>query len=450
MINSVYSFIHRNLPLGQSNPDPSQFFPGRVKNVIIARYLSNSDPLHHEGSDRDIKERLTSIVLDQNKLFQISEQPPTDDQIFSWFINSDFAPKLHRRAIEAGDLSVESFFRTSGVDVNRADEKTGNTPLMLAARSHQPVLVERLMQTGADALARNRNEKSAIELAIYQCQKTGYEKTHLLGTLKHLLSDTRVFDQLTHEMLEFIFTKTERAIAELFINHTKSSLSSIVDELVSSKRDEAPDLLRLILSQFPLLVNKRDQFLKTPLMKAAEKGNPGALSALLDQPGIEVEAVWRLAISPNLTTRWTAYSLAYDNRNTDCLKLLENFGAQKTVLGLTAMQRLMFKLQREWNFSLVKSIILSCTGISLLQCLAAARVDGSYLVSCAALSVLLPIFFHTYYIKNIHILNQRIISAQQQLSQEQAESPGVFNASDQVNGARPALEDQISGLLDGY
>ena len=419
MINSVYSFIHRNLPLGQSTPNPNQFLPERVKNVIVARYLSNSHPLHQESSDtaRNIKERLTSTVLDQNKLFQISEQPPTDDQIFSWFINSDFAPKLHRRAIEAGDFAVESFFRTSGVDVNRADEKTGNTPLMLAARSHQPVLVERLMQTGADALARNRNEESAIELAIYQCEKTGYEKPHLLGTLKHLLSDTRVFDQLTHEMMEFIFTKTERAVAELFINHTKSSLSSIVDELVSSKRDEAPDLLRLILSQFPLLVNKRDQFLKTPLMNAAEKGNHGALSALLDQPGIEVEAVWRLEISPNLTTRWTAYSLAYDNENRDCLELLENFGAQKMVLGLTAMQRLLFKLQKEQCLSGIKSIILSCTGIWLLECLAAARVDETYPILCTAIAIFLPIFFQIHYRKNSHFLNQRIMSEQLQLNQ---------------------------------
>ena len=433
MINSLYSFIHRNLPLGQSNTDPNQVLPGRVKNVIVARYLSNSYPLHHEGSNRDIKERLTSTVFDQNKLFQISEQPPTDDQIFSWFINSDFAPKLHRRAIEAGDLSVESFFRTSGVDVNRADEKTGNTPLMLAARSHQPVLVERLMRTGADALARNHDKESAIEQAIYQCEKTGYEKPHLLGTLKHLLSDTRVFDQLTQEMTEFIFTKTERAIAELFINHTKSSLRSTVDELINSKREEAPDLLRLILSKFPLLVNKRDRFHKTPLMTVAESGNHGALSALLDQPGIKVEAPWRPLTIPNLKTRWTAYSLAFENQNTDCMDLLENFGAQKKVIGLTAMQRSMFKLKIEWNFSVVKSIIFCCTGISMLQCLAAARVDAPYLVLCAALIVLLPAFIHIHYVKDIYILNQRIRSARHQLSQKQAESP----AADQAKGGTP-------------
>ena len=441
MINSVYSFIHRNLPLGRGNTDPNQFLPGRVKNVIVARYLSNSNPLHHEGSDRDIQERLTSTIFDQNKLFQISEQPPTDDQIFSWFINSDFAPKLHRRAIEAGDLSVESFFRTSGVDVNRADEKTGNTPLMLAARSHRPVLVERLMQTGADTLARNHNKESAIEQAIYQYEKTGYEKSHLLGTLKHLLSDTRVFDQLTQEMMEFIFTKTERAIAELFINHTKSSLRSTVDELINSKRDEAPDLLRLILSKFPLLVNKRDLFHKTPLMKAAENGNHGAMSALLDQPGIKVEAPWRpLTIPPSLKTRWTAYSLAFENQNTDCMELLENFGAQKTVIGLTAMQRSMFKLKIEWKFSVVKSIIFCCTGISMLQCLAAARFDAPYLVLCAALLLLLPSFIQIHHVNNIYILNQRIMSARHQLSQEQAESPpysGVLNSADQAKGDTP-------------
>lgn len=269
---------------------------------------------------------------------------------------------------------MESFFRTSGVDVNRADGTTGNTPLMIAARSHQPVLVRRLMQTGADALAKNRNKESAIEQAIYQCRKKSYEKPQLLETLQHLLSDTRVFDLCTEKMMNIIFTETEREIAELFINHEKGSLRSIVAQLSRSKRAEAPDLLRLILEKFPRLVNRRDHSDKTPLMNAAEIGNRETMLAILDQPSIDIEAVMETSGLCSIK-KSTAYSLAYGNGKNDCLKLLESYGAQKVFQGLTSLERLDIEARNESFYLMVKLVLNLAALLGLYESLKSMDVS---------------------------------------------------------------------------
>ena len=376
MVNNTFNSLYNSFFLGQNNQESDCFSSERIQSIIVNRYLSNALPSHQEDPTtlKDIKERLTSTFFDQYRLFHISEQPLTNDQIFDWFIKSDAASKLHRRAIEAGDLCVESFFRTSGVDVNQADKATGNTPLMLAARSHQPVLVRRLMQTGADALARNRNKESAIEQAIYQCHQKGYEKPQLLETLQHLLSDTRVFDLCTEKMMNIIFTETEREIAELFINHEKGSLRSIVAQLARSRRAEAPDILRLILEKFPRLVNRRDHSDKTPLMNAAEIGNRETMLAILDQPSIDIEAVLETSGFRSIK-KSTAYSLAYGNGKNDCLQLLESYGAQKVFQGLTSSERLNVEARNESFYFMVKLVINLVAILGLYQSLKSMDVS---------------------------------------------------------------------------
>lgn len=367
---------------------------------------------------KKVRERLTSTVFDRDRLFQISDQPPTDDQIFNWFIKSDFAPRLHRRAIEARDLCVDDFFQKSGVDVNRADETTGNTPLMLAARSHQPVVVSRLMQTGADTLARNREEESALEQAIYQYQKTRYEKHQFLETLRRLLSDTRLFDQLSGDTEIFIFTETDRDTAELFIDQTMAQLRPIITELINSKRQEAPNILRLILSRYPVLVNERDWLVgnKTPLMEAAEHGNQAALLALLEQPTIDIEAVCKIKIS-YMNTKWTAYSLALGNEKTDCLKLLEDFGAQKMVHDLAAIERLLSYLQRRMKQLTAISLFFIGTYLMAHYLLSTNASDVIFYISC--ILMFLPVNQHISVHHDINRLKKLITAARQRFHQEQ-------------------------------
>ena len=418
MINSVYNLLHRNRPLDHNNPNPNQFSSQRVQNIIVARYIGDSLHILQEYPDvlKKVRERLTSTVFDHDRLFQISDLPPTDDQIFNWFINSDFAPRLHRRAIEARDLYVDAFFQKSGVDVNRADETTGNTPLILAVRSHQPVVVSRLMRTGADTLARNREGKSALEQAIYQYQyqKTGYEKYQFLETLRQLLSDTRLFDQLTGEAINFIFTKTERDVAELFIDQTMVPLRPIITELINSKRQEAPNVLRLILSRYPAQVNERGRLEnnKTPLMEAAEQGNQAALLALLEQPAIDIEAVCEIEIS-FMKTKWTAYSLALGNGKTDCLKLLEDFGAQKMVHDLAAIEQLLSYLQRRMKLLIAISLLLIGTYLMAHYLLSLNTSDVVYIL------LFLPVNQYNSVHQDINRLKKLITSARQRFHQEQ-------------------------------
>ena len=423
MINSVYNLLHRNRPLDHNNPNPNQFSSQRVQNIIVARYLGDSLQIlqQYPAKLNKVRERLTSTVFDHDRLFQISDLPPTDDQIFNWFINSDFAPRLHRRAIEARDLYVDAFFQKSGVDVNRADETTGNTPLILAVRSHQPVVVSRLMRTGADTLARNREGKSALEQAIYQYQyqKTGYEKYQFLETLRQLLSDTRLFDQLTGEAINFIFTKTERDVAELFIDQTMVPLRPIITELINSKRQEAPNVLRLILSRYPAQVNERGRLEnnKTPLMEAAEQGNQAALLALLEQPAIDIEAVCEIEISC-MKTKWTAYSLALGNGKTDCLKLLEDFGAQKMVHDLAAMERLLYYLQGRIKRMTAVSCFL--VGMNLMVHSLLSWNSGQFILFMGgALIMFVPVNQFTSVYHDINRLKKLITAARQRFHQEQ-------------------------------
>lgn len=421
MINSVYNLLHRNRPLDQNTPKPNQFSSQRVQNIIVARYLGDTIHMLQEypAELKKVRERLTSTVFDRDRLFQISDLPPTDDQIFNWFMKSDFAPRLHRRAIEARDLCVDDFFQKSGVDVNRADETTGNTPLMLAARSHQPVVVSRLMQTGADTLARNREGKSALEQAICQYQKTGYEKHQFLATLRRLLSDTRLIDQLTYETMNFIFSETERDVAELFIDQTMVPLRPIITELINSKRQEAPNVLRLLLSRHPDLVNERDwsEDNKTPLMEAAEHGNQTALLALLEQPAIDIEAVCEIKIS-FMKTKWTAYSLALGNGKTDCLKLLEDFGAQKMVHNLAAMQRLLSYLQGRMKRMTAVSCFL--VGMNLMAHYLLSLNSGQFILYMGGILIMfVPVNQFTSVYHDINRLKKLITAARQRFHQEQ-------------------------------
>ena len=424
MINSAYNLLHRNQPQDHNNSNPNQFSSQRVQNIIITRYLDDSLHMLQEYPAvlKKVRERLTSTVFDHDRLFQISDQPPTDDQIFNWFINSDFAPRLHRRAIEARDLCVDDFFQKSGVDVNRADETTGNTPLMLAAKSHQPVVVSRLMQTGADTLARNREGESALEQAICQYQKTGYEKHQFLATLRRLLSDTQLFDQLTSETMNFIFTETERDVAELFIDQTMVPLRPIITKLINSKRQEAPNVLRLILSRYPARVNERRwlEDNKTPLMEAAEHGNQAALLALLEQPMIDIEAVCELKIFC-MNTKWTAYSLALGNGKTDCLKLLEDFGAQKMVHDLAHIERILSYLQGRMKRMTAQSCFL--VGMNLMASyLFSSNADQFIFHMGCVLGILImfvPVNQYTSVYHDINRLKKLITAARQRFHQEQ-------------------------------
>ena len=301
----------------------------RVRNTVVNRFFRQSTQFDKERpiSLKEINSRLVSTVFDHNQTFEVSDRTPTSDDVFDWFINSNHASGLYRRAIETGDHVVESFYRESGIDINQADPKTGNTPLMLAARSHQPALTQCLIAEGAEILAVNVRNENACYQAISRCRAAGYDKKPAYKTIKTLL-DAEGLPVWTENVMNIVFTQTDRKIAELFLDFPISFFKYIVTELANSKRSDNPEILRAILSRYPELVNVRDDKQMTLLMIAASLNNLPALKVLLEQPRIDIEASC-LEMITGFSKKWTAFNFAFANSHIESTQLLMHHGARK-------------------------------------------------------------------------------------------------------------------------
>ena len=354
MINNI-SNVFQRIFIGQQ---PGIVSSERVKCAIIHRFLEQTCPICIDKQARctEIKTRLVSTVFDHNQTFKVSDQAPSIDDIFQWFINSTHASDLYRRAIESRDHVVESFFSHSGVSINQADEKTGNTPLMLAAKTHQVELTQRLITRGADVSAVNVHNESAIYQAIYQCGITDYEQEPAFKTIKTLLNAMSL-RECPAKIADIVFTHTDLKIAKLFFDLPIRNFDSIINELVKRERPECCDILRAILSRHPELVNIRDNKQMTPLMIAASLDNPSTLQVLLEQANIDIEATCQKRVF-GFNKIWTAYSFAYDNSHNECIKLLEQYGAQQFSPSLSVKE--ISYLESRYAYKFFKELAITC------------------------------------------------------------------------------------------
>ena len=72
---------------------------------------------------------------------------------------------LHWATINSYGLRLLDALVDSGVDINGTD-RMGNTPLHLAAKHHEGLLVERLLHLGADAARQNRQGQTPLNALI--------------------------------------------------------------------------------------------------------------------------------------------------------------------------------------------------------------------------------------------------------------------------------------------
>ena len=374
MIDNISGVFQRIFSRGHGGQQPGIVSSERVKGAIIHRFLERTCPIciNEQARSTEIKCRLVSTVFDHNQTFKVSDQAPSIDDIFHWFINSTHSSGLYRRAIESRDNVVESFFRHSGVNINQADEKTGNTPLMLAAKTHQPELTQRLIITGADVSAVNAHNESAIYQAIFQCGITDYEKEPAFKTIKTLLNAMSL-RQCPPEISNIVFTHTDLKIARLFFDLPIRHFESIVNELVKSERSECSEILRAILSRHPELVNIRDKKQMTPLMIAASLDNPSTLKVLLEQSNIDIEATCQKIVS-GFNKKWTAYSFAYDNSYVQCIELLEKYGANRFSPSLSLKEISYLETRYWYKFHKELAIIVNTLGV----CVALAYLNSKH------------------------------------------------------------------------
>ena len=359
----------------------------------MTRFLQQSTLFYKKGptSLKDIHSRLVSTVFDRDQTFKVGVETPTSDDIFNWFISSEYASGLYRRAIEAHDHVVESFFRESGVDINQADETTGNTPLMLAARSHQAEATQHLIASGANISAVNRRNENAIYQAICRCSKAAYEKEPAFKTIKALL-DARALSYCSTRIADIIFTQTDQDIAGLFVDFPIQHFKYLVKELVKSKRDDNPGILEIIFSRHPELVNTRDENQMTLLMIAASMNNLPTLKALLYQPNVDIEATCEKMVS-GFNKKWTAYSFAYENGHVLCAKILKQHGAH-VFFPVLSLQEISQLKSRYLHYRFYKKSVIIFSLSLLLLYLALTTNQKPYenwIPSSSAFAIALPL-----------------------------------------------------------
>ena len=349
------------IPFGHSTNNMGIVPRSKIQGVIVERFLRSLYPNDQEREAlpdhkiREIKSRVTSksrtSKLFGKRYYQVAatDHVPNELEIFSWFLCGKHGKKLHRRSVTSSDMQVEAFLRVAGVDINFQDEKSGDTPLILASRAHNATLplVKTLIGSGAKIGLVNKHGRDAIHEAVDAInRKTPYRNDSLFNTVEYLIRHgANVNQPLTTctcfriSLASFAIPRTELRTANLFISSLENFNGSVLLELVLEKQADNPDIIRSLASVNGFDPNIRNARGNTPLILACMYYRPECLKALLEHPQIDLEAT---VVRPVQTfdKNWSAYSFAALNRFNDCAELLAEKGAKKIVPSLTEGEQL--------------------------------------------------------------------------------------------------------------
>ena len=320
----------------------------RIKSVVTEKFITfrtnnESFNIHHlEAMDRVARK------IFGKRTYQIAAQDtvPSDGEIFTWFITGKHGPKLHRRAIVIQDMEVEAFLRASGIDINHQDEKTGDTPLILAARAHLSNLVKTLVTLEVNLDEKNKCGNDAIQEAIISVDNTDYRNDSLHETIKCLLENgadvkQRLAHKRNYSLRDYAITKTELRTAKLMIDHSRDEIPPfLLADLINTKHPDNADIIRyLYQSNFFTGDERVNSSQMTALMLASKNQNASYVTALLEQPGTKLETTVTLPIHMggfHFDKYHTAYSFAARQKGSQCAQILARHGAKKIIPRLTS------------------------------------------------------------------------------------------------------------------
>ena len=319
----------------------------RIKSVVTEKFITfrtnNSFNIHHlEAMDRVARK------IFGKRTYRIAAQDtvPSDGEIFTWFITGKHGPKLHRRAIVIQDMEVEAFLRASGIDINHQDEKTGDTPLILAARAHLSNLVKTLVTLRVNLDEKNKCGNDAIQEAIISVDNTDYRNDSLHETIKCLLENgADVKQQLAHNrnysLRDYAITKTELRTAKLMIDHSRDEIPPfLLADLINTKHPDNADIIRYLYGSNFFTGNEWvNSSEMTALMLACKNQNASYVTALLEHPGTKLETTVTLPIHMggfHFDKYHTAYSFAARQKGSRCAQILASHGAKKIIPRLTS------------------------------------------------------------------------------------------------------------------
>lgn len=194
----------------------------------------------------------------------------------------------------------------AGFDLNAADPKTQETPLMIAAQQNNTELVAYLLKVdGIDTSARNKKNQTAAELTTSASCKQEFEnfaKIHSEQQQKNkkdLLNQllTQDNDDRFYRLVQFIANNDKEAIAYLLenglpVNIRNEGLKDVFS--VTNEKVQAEAAAHILLNNYPQYVDticdlKLFSFDETLLYHAALRGNSEIAQMLIDY-GADVNA----------------------------------------------------------------------------------------------------------------------------------------------------------------
>lgn len=250
----------------------------KIKRVVVDNFLASLPKTDDKHSSRCLKNIKTHLSATLKHLFYhipCHHQPLADNEILNWFVNGELGQKLHRLAIVNKNKEIESFLRKAHVDVNQPDKKTGDTPLILAARIHDADTVKELLAAKADISARSKIPKDAIYEALENINCNNFRDDQQFETIKCLLEhgadvNQRLLHRPTTRLSEYVIPKSELRVAKLLISHSKSIKTWTINQLAKVRSIDSPHIIRHLLFQPKL--EKENPHCKTPIMSVYAHG----------------------------------------------------------------------------------------------------------------------------------------------------------------------------------
>ena len=320
----------------------------RIKIVVTETFIKfRTDKKYSDIPTLEAMDRVTKKIFGK-RTYRIAGQngAASDGEIFTWFITGKHGPKLHRKAIVSLDMEVESFLRESGININHQDEKTADTPLILATQKHLPNLVKTLVTRGANLGAKNARGNDAIQEAIICADHTDYRNDSMHEIIKCLLKNGADVQQKStnhsrYSLREYAIKKTEFRTAKLMIDHSTDGISNrVMADLIDTNYPDNADIIRYLYeTNFFTGAERINNRKMTALMLACENQNQSYVTALLEQPGTELETTTILPILKDtfyFNKYHTAYSFAASQKGSQCAQILADRGARKIIPKLTS------------------------------------------------------------------------------------------------------------------
>jgi len=188
-----------------------------------------------------------------------------------------------------------------GADLNAAENKFGQTALMMAAERNQPHYVKKLLDSGADFSLKSSSGYTALDLALQKKNQRNYHDDSLEDVITSL-----------KEMAETPEARENRIKLQKIIKALKAESYSEVNKLISEDIDASGEygcealhnavskgqiefVERLIDAGADVDMKSEDG--QTPLFRAAENGHE-AIGRLILRAGANINATGKYAMSP--------------------------------------------------------------------------------------------------------------------------------------------------------